>query len=143
MGASLSNMFLLKSNLQTLLPNHCQRHSSLSFVLLSLVGNHLTSAEGVWDLSCLRHHIYLLGLAGVNLLSIFYGSLLLLPSSSFLPECELVVSPSQTTTVSLLSLLYVITSSERTLSSPMTTVTCMARSFSESCPLQLIIFVQK
>jgi hypothetical protein len=89
MGASLSNMFLLKSNLQTLLLNHCRRHSSLSFVLLSLAGNHLTSAEGVWDLLCLRHHIYLLGLADVNLLSIFYGSLLLLPSSSFLPECEL------------------------------------------------------
>jgi hypothetical protein len=43
--------------LQTSLPNHCRRHSSLSFVLLSSVGNHLTSAEGVWDLSCLRHHI--------------------------------------------------------------------------------------
>jgi hypothetical protein len=36
---------------------HYQRHYSLSFVLLSSAGNHLTSAEGVWDLSCLRHYI--------------------------------------------------------------------------------------
>jgi hypothetical protein len=45
-----------QEQLAAIATKHYRYHSSLSFELLSSASNHLTSAEGVWDLSCLRHH---------------------------------------------------------------------------------------